>query len=104
MRAYYQGEIDYFCAVYAIINACRHAAIGKHRFGFREGCRFYQHMMQWLFDHEHLIPVMYHGTDFELMGELLKVAKSILRKIMGCACTSSVPLPIKMFQYSEPAR
>jgi hypothetical protein len=78
MKAYTQGEIDYFCAIYAIINSARFAAQAFHKFSFIESCRFYQHLMQYLYDRGELLNVLYHGTEYGLMDELLGAADKYL--------------------------
>lgn len=78
MKAYYQGEVDYFCAIYAIINSCRIAASRYHRFSFKEGCRFYQYMMQYLYDRNLLLEVLYKGTCYDLMRDLLGKAREYM--------------------------
>ena len=67
MKAYTQGEIDYFCAIYSIINSARFAARNIRRLSFMESCKFYQHMMQYLYDHGKLLDVLYHGTEYDLI-------------------------------------
>lgn len=78
MKAYTQGEIDYFCAIYAIINASRFAAAGIRKFSFKESCEFYQHLMQYLYDRGELLNVLYNGTEYDLMDELLAHASTYL--------------------------
>ena len=75
MRAYYQGEIDYFCAIYAIINASRIACTGKHVFTYKQSCAFFQHLIQYLHDNDHFLEVLYHGTSLDLMDVLLAETK-----------------------------
>lgn len=78
LKAYYQGEVDYFCAIYAIINSIRLAMRRYRHFTFKEGCAFYQHMIQYLFDTNQFLEVLYHGTSLQLMDELLNVAGKYL--------------------------
>lgn len=95
LKAYYQGEIDYFCAIYAIINTIRLAAVRYHRFSFKEGCRFYQHMVQYLFDRGKFLEVLYSGTSLELMDELLGEARKYLFDVFGLKMRWKYPLKCK---------
>ena len=62
MKAYTQGEIDYFCGVYAVINACRQILKEKKYFSYNDGCLFYQHLMQYLIGTKnHLTPDWKHS-------------------------------------------
>lgn len=80
MKAYYQGEIDYFCGVYAIINAVRIAAQPVHDFTYHEGCLFFQHLVSFLYKNEKFLKVLHHGTSYQLMYELLAETKKYLFK------------------------
>lgn len=95
LKAYYQGEVDYFCAIYAIINSIRMAASKYHRFTFKEGCAFYQHMVQYLFDSQKFLEVLYHGTSLSLMHDLLRVAKDYLFENYGLQMHYKLPLKYK---------
>lgn len=75
MKPYYQGNVDFFCGIYAVMNACRFAGRKYHTFTFREGCDFYQYMMQFLIDKNLLEEVLYHGSSFEIMQMYLAEAK-----------------------------
>ena len=37
MKPYNQGNVDFFCGIYAVINACRYAGRKYHVFSFKEG-------------------------------------------------------------------
>jgi len=78
MKAYTQGEIDYFCGVYAIINSVRFAAAGFHKFTFHQSCEFYQHLVRWLYDRGEFLNVLDHGTSYELMDRMLAAANEYL--------------------------
>lgn len=95
MKAYCQGEVDYFCGVYAIINSVRLACRKLHDFSYEEGCRFYQHMIQYLYDTNQFIEVLYHGTSFRLMDELLGVARKYLYDTYGLKLYYKHPLKFK---------
>ncbi|MBO4626160.1 MAG: hypothetical protein J5679_02715, partial [Alphaproteobacteria bacterium] len=71
MKAYYQGEIDYFCGVYAIINSVRIASLGIHTFTYEESCAFFQHLITFLYNNDKFLSVLKHGTSNKLMYELL---------------------------------
>jgi len=79
MQPYRQGEIDFFCAIYAIINSARVACTRIRRLNFSESCEFYQHLMQHLYDRGEFINVLYHGTEYKLMDELLDAADKYLQ-------------------------
>ena len=74
MKPYNQGNVDFFCGIYAVINACRYAGRKYHIFSFKEGCAFYQHMMQFLLDKGLFEEVLYHGSSFEIMQMYLEQA------------------------------
>lgn len=78
MKAYKQGTIDYFCAIYAIINAIRQAAGKYHYFNIKEATAFYQHLMTYLFNNKKFLEVLYEGTSLDLMKELLAETKKYL--------------------------
>lgn len=81
MQAYHQGTIDYFCAVYAIINASRLLLNEENiRFSYERGCHFYQHLMTFLHEQGHFMTVLTSGTDYPLMDKLLKEASDYLFK------------------------
>lgn len=79
MKAYYQGQIDYFCAIYAIINATRIAATATHRFNYKQSCAFFQHLIQYLYDNDKFIEVLYNGTSLDLMDDLLTETRQYLK-------------------------
>lgn len=78
MKPYNQGNVDYFCGIYAVINACRYAGRKYHTFSFHEGCEFYQHMMQFLIDKGLIEEVLHHGSSFEIMQMYLETARAYL--------------------------
>ncbi len=80
MKAFYQGQIDYFCAIYAIINATRIAAGAKPRFTYKQSCAFFQHLMQYLYDNDKFLEVLHHGTSLELMDDLLAETRKYLKQ------------------------
>lgn len=104
MRAYYQGEVDFFCAVYAIINSVRLSAVKYRRFTFNEGCRFYQHMIQYLYDSNQFLEVLYHGTSFRLMDELLGVAKKYLYETYQLKLFHKRPLKFRDYPVKDVSR
>ncbi len=83
MKAFYQGQIDYFCGIYAIINATRIAVGPAHRFTYKQSCAFYQHLIQYLYDNNKFLDVLYHGTSVKLMNELLDEAQKYLLDTYG---------------------
>ena len=91
MKAYFQGEVDFFCSIYAIINACRIAAQGYHKFSFRQGCEFYQHMIQYLYDSDKFLDVLYHGADYDLMDALIAKADEYLQSKYNLRIISARP-------------
>ena len=78
MKPYNQGNVDFFCGIYAVINACRYAGRKYHVFSFKEGCAFYQHMMQFLLDKGLFEEVLYHGSSFEIMQMYLEQARKYM--------------------------
>lgn len=95
MKAYYQGEVDYFCAIYAIINSIRISSIKYHRFTLKEGCAFYQHMVKFLLDSDNFLEVLYDGTSLELMDKLLAEAKKYVFDKFGLKMHYKLPLKYK---------
>ena len=80
MKAYYQGEIDYFCAIYAIINSVRVASRQIHMFTYQESCDFFQHLITFLYKNNKFLRVLKHGTSNDLMYELLGETKKYMLK------------------------
>ena len=78
MKAYYQGQIDYFCAIYAIINSTRIAAGSTHKFTYNQSVKIFQHLIQFLYDNDKFLEVLYHGTSMDLMNNLLQETKKYL--------------------------
>lgn len=78
MKAYNQGNVDFFCAVYAVINACRLAMRKHKKLDFFEGCAFYQHLMQALIDKGLIEEVLHQGSNYEVMQMLLEEARAYL--------------------------
>lgn len=83
MRPYNQGNIDFFCGIYAVINACRYAGRKYHIFSFKEGCEFYQYMMQFLIDKGLIEEVLHHGSSFEIMQMYLEEARKYMLEHYG---------------------
>lgn len=81
MKAYYQGQIDYFCGIYAIINATRIAAGKTHRFNYKQSCAFFQHLIQYLYDNNKFLDVLYNGTSLDLMDDLLAETRRYLKDV-----------------------
>lgn len=79
MKPYRQGDIDFFCAIYSIINSVRFACMKFQDFNYDNACEFYQHLMQYLYDSDGLQLVLYRGTEYDMMNELLNVADIYLR-------------------------
>ncbi|MFQ6760547.1 MAG: hypothetical protein ACLRFM_04105 [Alphaproteobacteria bacterium] len=83
IKAYHQGQIDYFCGIYAIINATRIATGAIPRFTYKQSCAFYQHLIQYLYDNNKFLDVLYHGTSLNLMDELLAETQKYLFDTYG---------------------
>lgn len=83
MKPYNQGNVDFFCGIYAVMNACRFAGRKYHTFTFNQGCEFYQHMMQFLINNNLLEEVLYHGSSFEIMQMYLAEARDYLHEKYG---------------------
>ncbi len=91
IKAYQQGTIDYFCGVYAIINAFRQAAQDQKKLSFREGCLFYQHLIKYLIKKDRFKEVLCHGTDCDLLSDLLKKADRYTQKNFGVSLNFKIP-------------
>ena len=103
MQAYHQGTVDFFCAVYAIINASRLLLNDVNiRFSYERGCHFYQHLMTYLHDNEYFIRVLKSGTDYKLKDELLQEACRYLEKqFKGYRITFSYPFRKKRVKIQD---
>lgn len=102
MQAYHQGTIDFFCAIYAIINASRLLLNDVNiRFSYERGCHFYQHMMSYLHEKGHFINVLTGGTDYPLMDELLQEASKYLAKHYHYELTFSYPFHRKKTKIAD---
>ncbi len=62
IKPYQQGTIDYFCAVYAVINAFRWVAKDLKKLSYAEGCLFYQYLISFLLKKGLFEEVLQHGT------------------------------------------
>ena len=91
MKPYQQGAIDYFCGVYAVINAFRHAARGRAELSYTDGCAFYQYLITRLIKSDRFEEVLRHGTDAELLEKLLKKADGYVRREYGLKIDYSAP-------------
>ncbi len=91
MKAYTQGEIDYFCGVYAVINACRQILKGKKYFSYNDGCLFYQHLMQYLIDAGKIGEVLHHGTDYDLILRLVEQGNAYAFQKFGVKISYELP-------------
>ena len=91
MKAYTQGEIDYFCGVYAVINACRQILKGKKYFSYNDGCLFYQHLMQYLIDAGKIGEVLHHGTDYDLILRLVEQGSAYAFQKFGVKISYELP-------------
>lgn len=91
MKAYQQGTIDYFCGVYAEINAFRWAARDQKKLTYRAGRAFYQHLIKYLIKKDLFQEVLCHGTSCDLLLNLLNKADRYTRKHFGLALEFQVP-------------
>lgn len=91
MKAYTQGVVDYFCGVYAVINAFRHAVRGRRYLSYTEGCLFYQHMMQSLINKGVIEEVLHHGTTCSQIMDYIETAESYVRETFGMKMTADRP-------------
>lgn len=79
MKPYLQGEIDYFCGIYAVINACCYMA-GKNKrpFSFVQSALFYQELIQYLLDNRLFEEILKQGTSYAILPKILQKAADIL--------------------------
>ncbi len=91
MKAYQQGTIDYFCGVYAVINAFRWAARDQKKLTYRAGCAFYQHLIKCLIKKDLFQEVLCHGTSCDLLINLLNKTDRYTRKHFGLALEFQAP-------------
>ncbi len=91
MKAYHQGTIDYFCGVYATINAFRWAVRDQKMLSYEQGCSFYQYLMDFLINKNVFQEVLYHGTNGRLMTDLLNQANLYVKETFGLSLNFTVP-------------
>lgn len=101
MKPYRQGEIDFFCAVYAIINSVRFACADFYRFSFDDSCAFYQHLMMHLYHTDQFVSVLHSGTNYDLMYELIEVADRYLQKQFRIRLLYAVPFKYRDLSLSR---
>ena len=75
IKPYQQGTIDYFCGVYAVINAFRWAARDYRLLSYAQGCRFYRELISFLLKKEVFARVLERGTPDDLLIDILNEAK-----------------------------
>jgi hypothetical protein len=91
LRAYAQGELDYLCGLYAIINGLRHTFGPAHWFRGRDYLWLSQQLIRELDKAGHLQEVMTEGFKRKQVSRLLRVSQSIVAARWGC--TFSVHRP-----------
>lgn len=74
MKVYTQGQVDFFCGIYAVLNACRKAISKEYHFSYYGGCAFFRYLMQTVIDLGRMEELLHHGTNLDLMEHLLNAA------------------------------
>ena len=80
IKPYQQGTIDYFCGVYAVINAFRWAAKEYRIFTYEESCLFYQNLISFLLKKDFFEEVLHHGSSCEILSKIIKRSDKYIRK------------------------
>ena len=91
IKSYQQGTIDYFCAVYAVINAFRWAAKDLKVLSYEEGCLFYQYLISFLLKKDLFDEVLHQGSSCSVLKKLLKKADGYTRKNFGLSLNFKMP-------------
>ena len=104
MKVYAQGEVDFFCGVYAVLNACRRAISRDYHFSYYGGCAFFRHLMQSVIADGKMEELLHHGTNIELMVFLLDKAVDYIRLKTGIELTYHFPYIDTELSVSEMAR
>ena len=91
IKPYKQGTIDYFCGVYAIINAFRWAAKDFKTISDQEGCLFYQYLISYLLKKGSFEEVLHHGTSCKLLSKIIKRADKYTRTTFSLSLNVETP-------------
>lgn len=91
LRPYQQGTIDYFCGVYAVINAFRWAAKGHKILSYKESCLLYQYLISFLAEKNRFDEVLRHGTSCELLSQIIKRANKYIGKNFSLSLNFETP-------------
>ena len=76
----YQGSLDTFCGIYAVINAVGYAISDHKIFTYEEKCEFFKDLLQYLVDKKLINEVIDHGTSVKLEEKYLMLAKKHLKE------------------------
>ena len=91
MKVYTQGEVDFFCGVYAVLNACRKVICKDYHFSYYGGCAFFRHLMQTVIDAGRMVELLHHGTSLDLMKKLLDTAVAYIFEKTGIRLVYDFP-------------
>ena len=76
----YQGSLDYFCGIYAVINAIGFASSSFKVLTFKEKCDFFQYIMLYLLDKKILERVIKKGSPCALEERYLMLAQKYMKE------------------------
>ena len=76
----YQGSLDYFCGIYAVINAIVFASSSFKVLTFKERCEFFQYITLYLLDKKILERVIRKGSSCALEEKYLILARKYMRE------------------------
>ncbi len=76
----YQGSLDTFCGIYAVINAVGYAISDYKIFTYEENCEFFKYFLQYLIDKKLITEVISYGTSAKLEEKYLILAKKYLKE------------------------
>ena len=82
-RAYAQGELDYLCGLYAVINAVRHTIGPVRRFGGSECLWLFDELVGELARRRLLAPTMMMGMNQRHVGVLLRTSQAVIASQFG---------------------
>ena len=90
-KPYQQGSVDYFCGIYATINAFRWAARDFKLLTYTQGCSLYQDLMTFLLKNEMFTRVLERGTPDAWLMKILREADRYTRKKFKLALNFECP-------------
>ncbi|MBO4521527.1 MAG: hypothetical protein J5787_10025 [Alphaproteobacteria bacterium] len=91
IKPHQQGTIDYFCGVYAVINAFRWAAKKHKKLSYKESCLFYQYLISFLLKKDLFAEVLHSGSSCRILSKIIKRADKYTRKTFSLSLSVESP-------------